>query len=103
MIRGSKVDPGADWQPTERLYNKGANALVASSRCSVSVSMTRLLWFKQEVTLQVDGAQNLRLLCVSQSDGPEDAVLGKATFTVRTYGRLKLKFLSYRPNVVCGM
>ncbi|KAF0029271.1 hypothetical protein F2P81_018376 [Scophthalmus maximus] len=82
MIRGSKVDPGADWQPTERLYNKGANALVASSRCSVSVSMTRLLWFKQEVTLQVDGAQNLRLLCVSQSDGPEDAVLGKATFTL---------------------
>ncbi|XP_035507224.2 breakpoint cluster region protein isoform X3 [Scophthalmus maximus] len=39
-------------------------------------------WHQQEVTLQVDGAQNLRLLCVSQSDGPEDAVLGKATFTL---------------------
>ncbi|XP_067435872.1 breakpoint cluster region protein [Thunnus thynnus] len=33
----------------------------------------------QELSLQVDEAQNLRLLCVSQSDGGDDAVLGKTS------------------------
>ncbi|XP_071371394.1 active breakpoint cluster region-related protein isoform X1 [Centroberyx affinis] len=33
----------------------------------------------QELTFQVDGAQNLKVLCVSQSEGGEDAVLGKAS------------------------
>ncbi|CAN9509623.1 unnamed protein product [Ophioblennius macclurei] len=33
----------------------------------------------QELSFQVDGAQNLRVLCVSQSEGQDDAVLGKTT------------------------
>ncbi|XP_029942762.1 breakpoint cluster region protein isoform X3 [Salarias fasciatus] len=33
----------------------------------------------QELSFQVDGAQSLKLLCVSQSDGQDDAVLGKTT------------------------
>ncbi|XP_026209151.1 active breakpoint cluster region-related protein isoform X2 [Anabas testudineus] len=33
----------------------------------------------QELSFQVDGAQNMRLLCVSQSDGQDDTVLGKAS------------------------
>ncbi|XP_070786126.1 active breakpoint cluster region-related protein isoform X2 [Enoplosus armatus] len=33
----------------------------------------------QELSFQVDGAQDLRVLCVSQSDGQDDAVLGKAS------------------------
>ncbi|XP_051284797.1 active breakpoint cluster region-related protein isoform X1 [Dicentrarchus labrax] len=36
----------------------------------------------QELSLQVDGAQNLRVLCVSQSDGQDDTVLGKASVTL---------------------
>ncbi|XP_041821379.1 breakpoint cluster region protein isoform X2 [Chelmon rostratus] len=33
----------------------------------------------QELSFQVDGARDLRVLCVSQSDGQDDAVLGKAS------------------------
>ncbi|XP_067380412.1 active breakpoint cluster region-related protein isoform X2 [Channa argus] len=33
----------------------------------------------QELSFQVDGAQNMRVLCVSQSDGQDDTVLGKTT------------------------
>uniref|UniRef100_A0A3P9D496 Si:dkey-33c9.6 n=1 Tax=Maylandia zebra TaxID=106582 RepID=A0A3P9D496_9CICH len=33
----------------------------------------------QELSFQVDGAQNLRVLCVSQSNGQDDTVLGKNT------------------------
>ncbi|KAM3857431.1 active breakpoint cluster region-related protein [Diretmus argenteus] len=33
----------------------------------------------QELSFQVDGAQHLRVLCVSQSEGGGDAVLGKAS------------------------
>ncbi|XP_034020404.1 breakpoint cluster region protein isoform X2 [Thalassophryne amazonica] len=33
----------------------------------------------QELNLQVDGAQNLRVLCVGQYDGQEDTVLGKVS------------------------
>ncbi|XP_054457352.1 active breakpoint cluster region-related protein isoform X2 [Anoplopoma fimbria] len=33
----------------------------------------------QELCFQVDGAQDLRVLCVSQSDGQDDTVLGKAS------------------------
>ncbi|XP_037615594.1 breakpoint cluster region protein isoform X1 [Sebastes umbrosus] len=33
----------------------------------------------QELCFQVDGAQNLRVFCVSQSGGHDDAVLGKAS------------------------
>ncbi|XP_053272508.1 active breakpoint cluster region-related protein isoform X1 [Pleuronectes platessa] len=44
----------------------------------------------QELSLQVDGAQNLRVVCVSQSDGHEDAVLGKTAL------RLESKSLSKR-------
>lgn len=41
--------------------------------------------FKQELSFQVDGAQNMRLLCVSQSDGQDDTVLGKASLWVARY------------------
>ncbi|XP_028284942.1 active breakpoint cluster region-related protein [Parambassis ranga] len=33
----------------------------------------------QELTFQVDGAQSMKVLCVSQTDGRDDAVLGKTT------------------------
>ncbi|XP_044041038.1 active breakpoint cluster region-related protein isoform X3 [Siniperca chuatsi] len=33
----------------------------------------------QELSFQVDGAQDLRVLCVGQSDGQDDTVLGKAS------------------------
>ncbi|XP_078132648.1 active breakpoint cluster region-related protein isoform X2 [Sander vitreus] len=33
----------------------------------------------QELSFQVDGAQHLRVFCVSQSDGQDDTVLGKAS------------------------
>ncbi|KAK2863099.1 hypothetical protein Q5P01_002632 [Channa striata] len=33
----------------------------------------------QELSFQVDGAKNMRVLCVSQSDGQDDSVLGKTT------------------------
>ncbi|KAM9335239.1 active breakpoint cluster region-related protein [Symphorus nematophorus] len=33
----------------------------------------------QELSLQVDGARQLRVLCVSQSDGQDEAVLGKTS------------------------
>ncbi len=32
----------------------------------------------------MDGAKDLRVLCVSQSDGRDDAVLGKASVKVKT-------------------
>lgn len=44
----------------------------------------------QELSFQVDGAQNLRVLCVSQSDGQSDTILGKTT------GKLESKTLNKR-------
>ncbi|XP_071315580.1 active breakpoint cluster region-related protein isoform X1 [Trachinotus anak] len=44
----------------------------------------------QELSFQVDGAQKLQVLCVSQSDGQDDAVLGKTTL------RLESKSLNKR-------
>ncbi|KAM9718054.1 active breakpoint cluster region-related protein [Menidia menidia] len=44
----------------------------------------------QELTFQVDGAQNMRVLCVSQSDGQDDSILGKNTM------KLEPKSLSRR-------
>nr|XP_019950927.1 PREDICTED: active breakpoint cluster region-related protein-like isoform X2 [Paralichthys olivaceus] len=44
----------------------------------------------QELTFQVDGAQNLRVVCVSQSDEHDESVLGKTSF------RLESKSLSKR-------
>ncbi|XP_029382776.1 breakpoint cluster region protein isoform X1 [Echeneis naucrates] len=38
----------------------------------------------QELSFQVDGAQNLRVLCVGQSDGQDDTVLGKSTLTLES-------------------
>lgn len=38
--------------------------------------------WNQELWLQVDGAQHLRVLCVSQCDGQDDALLGKTTVQV---------------------
>ncbi|XP_008319526.2 active breakpoint cluster region-related protein [Cynoglossus semilaevis] len=43
----------------------------------------------QELTFQVDGAQNLRLLCVSQSDGQDDTVLGKTTLKLESISQSK--------------
>ncbi|XP_035004267.2 active breakpoint cluster region-related protein isoform X3 [Hippoglossus stenolepis] len=44
----------------------------------------------QELSFQVDGAQNLRVICVSQSDRQDDAVLGKTAL------KLESKSLSKR-------
>ncbi|CAG5929196.1 unnamed protein product [Menidia menidia] len=44
----------------------------------------------QELSFQVDGAQNMRVLCVSQSDGQDDSILGKNTM------KLEPKSLSRR-------
>nr|XP_043877733.1 active breakpoint cluster region-related protein isoform X3 [Solea senegalensis] len=41
-------------------------------------------YWDQELSFQVDGAQNLRLLCVSQSDRRDDTVLGKTTFKLES-------------------
>ncbi|KAG7243436.1 hypothetical protein INR49_011893 [Caranx melampygus] len=38
----------------------------------------------EELSFQVDGAQNLRVLCVSQSDGHDDVVLGKTTLKLES-------------------
>ncbi|XP_018551974.1 active breakpoint cluster region-related protein isoform X1 [Lates calcarifer] len=38
----------------------------------------------QELCFQVDGAQNLRVLCVGQSDGQDEAVLGKTTLKLES-------------------
>ncbi|XP_047439708.1 breakpoint cluster region protein isoform X2 [Mugil cephalus] len=35
--------------------------------------------WEQELSFQVDGARKMKVLCVSQSDGQDDAVLGKTT------------------------
>ncbi|XP_072232517.1 active breakpoint cluster region-related protein [Leuresthes tenuis] len=44
----------------------------------------------QELSFQVDGAQNMKVLCVSQSDGQEETVLGRNTV------KLESKTLSKR-------
>lgn len=50
--------------------------------CSVRTLQLPLLSVQQELSLQVDGAQHLRVLCVSQSDGQDDVILGKTSVQV---------------------
>nr|XP_046237451.1 active breakpoint cluster region-related protein isoform X2 [Scatophagus argus] len=52
-------------------YDKQAQT--HSSVCSLNPH------WDQELSFQVDGAQQMKVLCVSQSDGRDDAVLGKAS------------------------
>lgn len=37
----------------------------------------------QELSFQVDGARQVKVLCVSQAEGQDDAVLGKTLVQVR--------------------
>uniref|UniRef100_A0A7N6A6R5 Uncharacterized protein n=1 Tax=Anabas testudineus TaxID=64144 RepID=A0A7N6A6R5_ANATE len=71
----------------ENTFLKCTSVLMASSS------------FKQELSFQVDGAQNMRLLCVSQSDGQDDTVLGKASLWVARYFKY-IKITLLVPHVV---
>lgn len=37
------------------------------------------------MSFEVDGAKNMKLLCVSQSNGQDDSVLGKTTVKVQKH------------------
>lgn len=49
----------------------------------VAVALRRhCLSAAQELSFQVDGARNMKVLCVAQSDGQDDTVMGKASVQV---------------------
>lgn len=56
--------------------------VVALGHCCHCRCEHHLLSAKQELSFKVDGAQHMKVLCVSQSDGQDDTVLGKACVQV---------------------